>query len=129
MTNTPIDISIPHRCNSEIRWTCRVIFEHLLGINITFTEIDTKDVIFNRSNKYIRIKNVFFENAEDHWLKKNTLPNQTRSTWNSQELGLAQNLLDPILPVILGASEATRNSKGNLAFEDGIEWGDPTYVP
>ncbi len=120
MTPTPLEISIPHRCSSEIRWTCSVVFEQLLGIGITFIQGHTEDIILAISGKSIRIKNVFFQRADDHWLGKNTLPNQTHSDWDSQELGLSQNLLHPILPVLLGAPTATRDSEGNVVFDFDI---------
>lgn len=89
----------------ELEWVCSVIFNDYLGIDHviqTSTEINFRLCYDHRT---IELPNVFFALASYGLLSQSYLPKTPLDVWDSQTYGPGLPLVDPIIPIIYGATE------------------------
>ena len=116
--NTPtLDIRIPAACERESRWTCSVVLERFLGLAVRYGETEGDRLIIERDDRSIEMDISFLQGAHEHWLNAASMPGADVASWNASKSGLADNLLEPLIPVIAGTPSVNLDDPNRMRFE------------
>ena len=102
-----LKIQHPKTCSSERHWIIDVFFREFLGLDYVNEPTEDEFVMISMDNRTLRLPDTFFSLAKDNWLSNDTLPKRPLSLWDTTQLGLAVNLLEPTIPIIYGTSGCT----------------------
>ncbi|MCW8932671.1 MAG: polysaccharide deacetylase family protein [Gammaproteobacteria bacterium] len=97
-----LTIEIPHFCIQESRYVIEQVFDVFLGIEYEVVVGHNDAFSLKCGDHQLETSAIFFKNAQECWLKKESLPVQPLKKWDTTDSGLDIKLLDPVVPVIFG---------------------------
>lgn len=87
----------------ERKYIYDVIFREFLGISYNIIWHSRADILIECNKKYIEIKDVFFQQNENEYLTRDSLPVQPLAVWNVKRTELNSLLTENKLPIIYGS--------------------------
>lgn len=100
-----LKISVPQYCINEVEWVVKVLFYESLGLEYELIEHDQECFYVEYEGKFLKLADVFFNQASRAWLKNSSLPTMPLQTWDAKKTELNILILDELIPVIYGIPE------------------------
>jgi peptidoglycan/xylan/chitin deacetylase (PgdA/CDA1 family) len=109
-----LKITIPPNLNSARQYILNLLLTEFLGLSFS-TEIKNIDTIqISYENKILTISDAFFQQAANHWLQPESLPQLPLAQWNVM-LDIADvNLVSSLVPVIFGDNVYFKSHENGL---------------
>ncbi len=95
-------ISVPSYCQSELEWTCSVLFGEFLGIDYQLRITNCSDFLIEHEGRAIHLPDIFFAESKLEWMTCKALPVPPTENFCVDKMGLPVSLIDKRLPVLFG---------------------------
>ena len=95
-------IKIPDSCINEQKYVLDYIFDEVFEIPFDIEIHDQKHIEINYQIKSIHLNADFFNNANENWLNKKSMPTLPLPIWELQKDNIVSNCVDQSLPILFG---------------------------
>jgi hypothetical protein len=108
-----INIFFPKFCLNEQRYILNIIFGDFFGLDFRILEYDEPNIKITRNDDvfYLSLTTIFFQKAEQAWLKPESMPVLPLENWTPQEDNIHCVLVDKAIPVLFGQPGLIKSEK------------------